>query len=91
MPMSINAVKKAERLIQERSSIVAAKWNAVCIVNSSGDVVTTLQRGPFRGADTMKADEELAWAIEEFRRRKLDAIDAKLCELGVDPTAEDEE
>jgi hypothetical protein len=34
-------------------------------------------------------DEELAWAIEAFRKRKLDEIDAQLCELGVDPTKEE--
>jgi hypothetical protein len=30
-------------------------------------------------------DEQLAWAIEEFRKRKLDEIDAALRELGVEP------
>lgn len=37
----------------------------------------------------LQPDEELAWAIEEFRKRKLDAIDAQLRELGVDPTKEE--
>jgi hypothetical protein len=38
---------------------------------------------------TEAADEDLQWAIEEFRKRKLDAIDAHQRELGVDPTAQD--
>jgi hypothetical protein len=46
------------------------------------------QRGGLSNAEA--ADEELQWAIEQFRARKLAAIDAQLRELGVDPTADAE-
>ena len=73
--MSIEGVKRAGVLIEERSRIVAANWHHVT------------EKGLFK--DQAPTDEELQRAIEEFRKRKLDAIDAQLRELGVDPTEQD--
>jgi hypothetical protein len=80
--MSIENVKKAEQLIRERSHIAAAKWNRVAApqTNNFGNQVGLIH--------SEAADEQLQWAIEEFRKRKLDAIDAQLRELGFDPTTE---
>jgi hypothetical protein len=75
-PLTISAVKKAESLIRERDRIVDEKWNAV------GSKAGVYNSGIAR---LEPVDEQLARAIEEFRRRKLDAIDAELIDLGVDP------
>jgi hypothetical protein len=85
MPMmTIESVKKAERLIRERARIAATKWEVLkgeCPVN----------HGVYQAREeiALPIDEQLAWALEEFRKRKLDSIDAELRELGVDPTAQD--
>ena len=86
--MTIENVKKAEALIRDRSRIAAAKWNAVV------DDPNLRERDRYSGmrmelGRTEAADEELGWAVEEFRKRKLVAIDAQLRELGVDPTAQE--
>jgi hypothetical protein len=73
--MSIEGVKRAEVLIEERGRIVAANWYHVTA------------KGPCR--DQAPADEELQRASEEYRKRKLDAIDAQLRELGVNATEQD--
>jgi hypothetical protein len=78
--VSIENVKKAERLIQERARIAASKWNAVV------DDTNLRERQTYSSCEA--TDEQLQWVIEEFRKRKLDAIDAQLRELGVDPAAE---
>jgi hypothetical protein len=78
MPMmSIETVKKSEHLIPELNGIATAKWNAV-----------TNHSAVYYGSTPTpeEADEQLQWAIEEFRKRKLDAIDVHLRELGIDPT-----
>jgi len=81
MPMmSIEAVKQADRLIQERGRIAVAKWDHVVEIPANG-LASFL--------DCVPADEQLRSAIEEFRKRKLDAIDSQLRELGVDPTERD--
>jgi 3-methyladenine DNA glycosylase Tag len=82
--MTIESVQKAQRLIRERNRIAAAKWNAI-----TDDPNLRERSGSFGGMAmraTEPADEQLALAIEEFRARKLDAINAQLRELGVDPT-----
>ena len=67
-------------LIRERNGIATAKWNAV-----------TYHSAVYYGSTPTpkEADEQLQWAIEEFRKRKLDAIDVQLRELGVDPTEQE--
>jgi hypothetical protein len=72
--MSFETVKLAERLIQERQRIAAAKW----------DIVTVYPDLAITPHEPEKADEQLIRAIEEFRARKLAAIDAELRELGVE-------
>lgn len=84
MAMSIETVKKAEKLIEERGQIVAATWTHVAGLGSESGIST----GWNYTAGT-PADEQLRQAIEEFRKRKLDAIDAELRELGVDPSEQD--
>jgi hypothetical protein len=78
--LSIEDVKKAERLIQERDLIAIAKWPIL-----KGE--TMRQQRHFSSSEefSLPVDEPLAMAIEEFRKRKLDAIDAQLRELGVEP------
>jgi hypothetical protein len=78
--LSIEAVKKAEKLIQERDLIAIAKWPAL-----RGE--TMRRHSHFSSSEefSLPVDEPLAMAIEEFRKRKLDAIDAQLRELGVEP------
>jgi hypothetical protein len=76
-PLTISAVKKAESLIRERDRIAGENWNAVghkaCV--------------DYGGISRLEAvDEQLQWAIEEFRKRKLDAIDSELVDLGVNPS-----
>jgi ribosome assembly protein YihI (activator of Der GTPase) len=75
MPMSIDAVRKAEELIKERDRFASTEWNAIAIMDD--DLYILIDREP--------ADEQLQKAIEEFRQRKIDAIDAQLRKLGVDP------
>ena len=72
--MSFATVKLAERLIQERERIAAAKWDSVTVYP---DLALTPE-------EPEKADEQLIRAIEEFRARKLAAIDAELRELGIE-------
>jgi len=83
MPMlSIETVKKAERLIQERGRIVAATWDHVA--ENPGFAL------PHGGLlNLTPADEQLQSAIKEFRKRKLDVIDADLRDLGVAPSEQD--
>ena len=74
--MSIDAVKKAQELIREPDRIASVQWSAVA-------------EDPHKGQNRWygnpeAADEQLQWAIEEFRKRKIDAIDAQLRDLGVD-------
>jgi hypothetical protein len=82
MAMSIEDVKKAEQLIKERGQIVAAKWDHVAGKPTVRSPLPGLVLGP-------RADEQLLRAIEEFRKRKLDAIGAQLSELGVDPAQQE--
>jgi hypothetical protein len=83
MPMmTIESVKKAQRLINERNRIAAAKWTQVAEPTPSGHQSFSAYR------NTIAADEQLQWAIEEFRARKLAEIDAQLRELGVDPASQ---
>jgi hypothetical protein len=72
--ISFETVKNAERLIEERERIAAAKWDSV-----TGYPDLALTPG-----EPEKADEQLIRTIEEFRARKLAAIDAELRELGVE-------
>jgi hypothetical protein len=60
-PMSIETVKKAEPLIQERERIARAQWNAVVARTAT----LTAQLGAQRPE---QADEQLQLAIEEFRK-----------------------
>ena len=84
-------IKQAQSLLHERSRVAKAKWNAVTYdpgLDPSPDVPAALyqQTGIAEGAD-----EELQAAIEEFRQRKLAALDAQLRDVGVDPSAPDDE
>jgi hypothetical protein len=76
MPLSIDAVRKAEGLIKERDRLASAEWNAIATMDDdhpgSGSVI-----------DAELADEPLQKAIEAFRQRKIDAIDAQLRKLGI--------
>jgi hypothetical protein len=72
--ISFETVKNAERLIEERERIAAATWDSV-----TGYPDLALTPG-----EPEKADEQLIRTIEEFRARKLAAIDAELRELGVE-------
>jgi hypothetical protein len=86
MPMmSPESIAKASALLAKRERIAIAKWE-----NLHGN--TERHHGNYRSSEeiSLPVDEELAWAIEEFRKRKLDAIDAQLRELGVDPSAQDD-
>ena len=74
--MTIESVQKAQRLIEERNRITAAKWNAIIDdpkLRDRSQWIDRMAMGP-----TEPADEELARAIEEFRARKLDVINAQL-------------
>lgn len=89
MPMiSIETVKKADALISERRRIASAKWNAIVDDPNLRPKTTQWVPGRLQVGQSETADEELQWAIEEFRKRKLEAIDAQLRELGIDPTIE---
>jgi hypothetical protein len=72
--ISFETVKLAERLIKERERIAAATWDRV---TGYSDLAITPD-------EPEEADEQLIRAIEEFRARKLAAVDAKLRELGVE-------
>ena len=78
--LNVCDISKASALIMRRERITGAKWDAVIVTPP------TLQR---RYADpplqcVEKFDDELAAAVEKFRKRRLADIDAKLRELGVD-------
>jgi hypothetical protein len=77
--LSFKDLDRAHRLKAERESIAKARWNMV---------VAERQESGWRTDDAAKADEQLQLAIEEFRARKLAAIDAELRELGIDPGTE---
>jgi hypothetical protein len=72
--ISFETVKLAARLIEERERIAAATWDRV--TGYPGLAITP--------DEPEKADEQLIRAIEEFRARKLAAIDAELRKLGVE-------
>jgi hypothetical protein len=83
-----------EKLIRERERIAAAKWTSVltdtslnaCLAAVFSSVNwSTSTHGGFQLADKELADEQLAWATEEFRTRRLASFDAQLRELGVEP------
>jgi hypothetical protein len=85
--MTIEQARKATELADERKQIARAKWN--CIAHDPG---LEPKSGASWGGSVRyelqhkePIDEQLAWAIEEFRKRKLDAIDAQLRALGVEP------
>ena len=75
--MTPKTVQRAQDLLRERRQIAEAKWNAL------GEIDNTV----FHPKHVERADEELQAAIEEFRKRKLQGIDAMLRELGVEPDA----
>jgi hypothetical protein len=73
--ISVENAQKAVELVSERQRIAAVKWNA--LIDS---------RPGYREDKLDAADDELQWAIEQYRKRRLDAIDAELRALGVDPS-----
>jgi hypothetical protein len=91
--VSLGAVRRAEELRKERESVHGARWNAVVYNNrfpapdrSAGLEFTAV----LSSSGAVAADEELQEAIEAFRQRELERIDAKLRRLGIDPEVEDE-
>jgi len=84
MSISIANLEKAHALIGARKSIAAARWNSIAY-DPGRDPRNTFS--PDRNPRHLEAvDDQLAWAIEEYRKRRLDEIDRQLRELGVDPT-----
>jgi hypothetical protein len=75
--MTLDAVNRAQELGHRREETVNAKWKYV-----TADDPSRVIGGYVRAT---QADEQLLEAIEEFRQRLLDAIDAELRELGVAP------
>jgi len=72
--LTANDVERASELLRRRRWISSAKWDAIVISSFDRDGY----REPF--------DDGLAIAVEDFRIRRLAAIDAELRALGVDPT-----
>jgi hypothetical protein len=68
-------IERASELIRQRKKIEHAEWTHVGTHHKMGQIY----HEPF--------DDKLAFAVEEYRGRRLDAIDAELRELGVDPTS----
>jgi hypothetical protein len=75
MPMSIDAVRKAQGLIEERDRLASTEWNAIATMDDDLYILIGHER----------ADEQLQKAIDAFRQRKIDVIDSELRKLGVDP------
>jgi hypothetical protein len=82
--LAVQTDEAASALLAKRGRIAGAKWE-----NLRGK--TQRQQAGFRTAEeiSLPVDEELAWAIEAFRKQKLHEIDAQLRELGVNPTKEE--
>jgi hypothetical protein len=86
--MSLENAEKATKLAAERKRLCAAKWN--CIVH---DPDPDLDERPGRWGGNVRyetkdrdiPDEQLAWAIEEYRKRRIGQIDAQLRKLGFEP------
>jgi hypothetical protein len=76
--LTAEQVDQAKNLLAQRAWVARAKWDAVTSRPSSVHYGT-------QSLTPEPVDEQLAWAIEEFRRRRLDAIDAELKALGVEP------
>ena len=74
-------VEKASELIELRKSIAVTKWTHVI------KKVDAFMRQGLVDHTAEPFDDKLAFAVEEYRARRLDKIDTELRELGVDLTA----
>ncbi len=76
--LTVQDIEKASELIKLRERIVRAKWDVVA--------VGPQRPGQYMVTDFEPFDDELAFAVEKYRGRRIAAIDEKLKALGVDPT-----
>jgi hypothetical protein len=81
--MSIEKAEKATKLAARREKIVLAKFSELVGTTKHHTSIGVYEsnRDNFR----MAVDEQLSWAIEEFRKRKLDEIDEQIRKLGFEP------
>jgi hypothetical protein len=79
--MTIESVQKAERLIQERNRITAAKWNAIIYdPNVRERSILRREMGP-----TEPVDEQLAWQSRSSGRAGSMRSTLSCVSYGIDP------